>query len=95
VDAVARQRIVAEIRARVSFQWYVWLLTDPRTSVGAAPLADPPPALVDRLPELIRLKYLTTVNRWTTVDGVVFLHRATVAIPPRAWSGEHCSRITP
>jgi DNA-binding CsgD family transcriptional regulator len=77
VDAVARQRIVAEIRRHVRFQWYVWLITDPRTSVGAAPVADPPPALVARLPALIRMKYLTTVNRWTTVDGVGFLHEAT------------------
>src|SRR6185437_4354394 len=44
---------------------YVWLLTDPETTVGAAPLADVPAALLPRLPELIRLKYLTTVNRWT------------------------------
>ena len=78
MDAGARQRILAEIGAQVSFQWYVWVLTDPRTSVGAAPVADIPPPLVARLPELVRLKYLTTVNRWTTVDvSPVFLHQAT------------------
>jgi DNA-binding CsgD family transcriptional regulator len=78
-DPVAlRQRLLADIRQHVAYQWHVWLLTDPRTCVGAAPLADIPPSLLARLPELIRLKYLTTVNRWTTVEGrPAFLHEAT------------------
>jgi DNA-binding CsgD family transcriptional regulator len=85
VDARSRQRIVAEIRAQVPFQWYVWVITDPRTSVGASPVADIPPGLVARLPEVIRLKYLTPVNRWTTVDGSpAFLHRATGGDPRRS-----------
>ncbi|MCW2939670.1 MAG: transcriptional regulator [Actinomycetia bacterium] len=48
----------------MGFDAYAFLLTDPETSVGAAPLADIP-GLQD-LPRLIRLKYLTKVNRWTS-----------------------------
>ena len=62
-----RQRLLAEIRQVVGFDAFVWLLTDPETSVGAAPLADVPPALLPELPRLIRLKYLTETNRWTTL----------------------------
>lgn len=46
-----------------------WLLTDPETAVGGSPIADVP--CLPRLPELIRLKYLTEVNRWTTIRGSV------------------------
>src|SRR5215510_15877253 len=52
------------IRRAVSFDGYAWLLTDPETSVGSAPLADIPADL----PRLIRLKYLSTRNRWTALD---------------------------
>ena len=48
----------------VGFDAYAWLLTDPETTVGSAPLADVPS--LEDLPRLIRLKYLTSVNRWTT-----------------------------
>jgi hypothetical protein len=60
-----RHAVLAELRQVVGFDAHVWLLTDPETSVGAAPIADVPGGLLPRLPELIRLKYLTTVNRWT------------------------------
>lgn len=51
----------------VGFDAYAWLVTDPETSVGCAPLADVP--CLPELPALIRLKYLTTVNRWTALRG--------------------------
>jgi DNA-binding CsgD family transcriptional regulator len=47
----------------VPFEAYSWLLTDPETEVGCAPLADVP--CLPELPRLIRLKYLTAINRWT------------------------------
>jgi DNA-binding CsgD family transcriptional regulator len=53
----------------VRFEAFVWLLTDPETSVGSAPLAEVPVALLPELPRLIRLKYLSELNRWTTLDS--------------------------
>ena len=58
-----RLELLAEIRRAVGFDAYAWLLTDPETSVGSAPLADVP--CLPELPRLIRLKYLTPVTRWT------------------------------
>jgi len=47
----------------VRFDAFAWLLTDPETEVGTAPIADVPD--LPRLPRLISLKYSTVVNRWT------------------------------
>lgn len=66
-DRALRIALLAEIRAAVPFDSYAWLLTDPETWVGAAPLADTP-SLAD-LPTLIRLKYLTPTNRWTSLQA--------------------------
>ena len=49
----------------IDFDAYVWLLTDPVTTVGAAPLADVP--CLPELPALIKAKYATPVNRWTAL----------------------------
>jgi DNA-binding CsgD family transcriptional regulator len=68
-----RLQLLDAIRSAIPFDFHVWLLTDPETSVGAAPLADVPAPLLPRLPELIRLKYLTTVNRWTSLTGAALL----------------------
>jgi len=72
-----RVRVIAELRRAVGFEAYAWLLTDPQTWVGAAPLAHIPD-LAD-LPRLIRAKYLTEVNRWTGLprDAAVTLAQAT------------------
>ena len=64
-----RVALVEELRYSVPFDWYAWLLTDPETEVGSAPLADVP-ELAD-LPRLIRCKYLTALNRWTTTAASV------------------------
>ena len=53
------------------FDAYAWLLTDPETSVGSSPLADVP--CLPELPRLIRLKYVTAVNRWTQLRSPVAL----------------------
>ena len=66
-----RLELLAELRRIVPFTWYAWLLTDPRTGVGCAPLADVP--CLPELPSLIRLKYLTSVNRWTDLGSPVAL----------------------
>lgn len=60
-----RLALLDEIRAVVGFDAYAWLLTDPETTVGSAPLADVP--CLSELPRLIALKYLTAINRWTTL----------------------------
>lgn len=62
-DRALRIALLAEIRGSVPFDAHAWLLTDPETMVGSAPLAETP-SLAD-LPTLIRLKYLTPTNRWT------------------------------
>jgi DNA-binding CsgD family transcriptional regulator len=63
-----RAAVLAEIGRVVAFDAYVWPLTDPETSVATAPLASVPPPLMPDLPRLIRLKYLTPVNRWTGLE---------------------------
>ncbi|HEX9547812.1 MAG TPA: helix-turn-helix transcriptional regulator [Acidimicrobiales bacterium] len=71
-----RIALLDELRQSVGFDWHAWLLTDPETEVGSAPLAEAP-SLSD-LPLLIRSKYLTTVNRWTTLAApAVTLRKAT------------------
>lgn len=71
-----RVALIEELRRALGFDWYAWLLTDPDTEVGGSPLADTP-SLPD-LPRLIRSKYLTTLNRWTSLDATaVTLHAAT------------------
>ena len=69
-----RLALIDEIRRAVPFDAYAWLLTDPETEVGCAPLADVP--WLPELPRQIRLKYLTSVNRWTRLDTPVALLRA-------------------
>lgn len=60
-----REELVAELRRSIGFDSYAFLLTDPVTSVGAAPLAHVP--RIDMVPRLIRLKYQTSLNRWTSL----------------------------
>jgi DNA-binding CsgD family transcriptional regulator len=64
-----RLAVLEELRADVGFDAYSWLLTDPETEVGCAPLADVP--CLPELPRLIRLKYLTALNRWTGLEAPV------------------------
>ncbi|MEU4116060.1 helix-turn-helix transcriptional regulator [Kitasatospora sp. NPDC028055] len=71
-----RLALLPLLRRVIGFDAYVWLATDPETSVGSAPLADVP--CLPELPRLIRLKYCTTVNRWTGLSApVASLHQAT------------------
>ncbi|MGW5880381.1 helix-turn-helix transcriptional regulator [Nocardiopsis terrae] len=77
-----RLRLLEEIRRVVDFDAYAFLLTDPETAVGSLPLADVP--CLRELPRLIRLKYLTPVNRWTALDAsapVTLLQEATGGNP--------------
>jgi DNA-binding CsgD family transcriptional regulator len=60
-----RAAVLAELRQAIAFGAYAWLLTDPETRVGTAPLAEVPD--LTALPRLIRLKYTATANRWTAL----------------------------
>jgi DNA-binding CsgD family transcriptional regulator len=63
---------VVEVLARaVGFDWFVWVLTDPATEVGVDPFAVVPD--LGQLSQLVRLKYLTSVNRWTQLGSVASL----------------------
>jgi DNA-binding CsgD family transcriptional regulator len=78
-----RLDLLDELRRAIGFDAYAWLLTDPETAVGSALLADVP--CLSELPRLIRLKYLTTINRWTTlVQGEVGLLWAGLEGPSRS-----------
>jgi DNA-binding NarL/FixJ family response regulator len=79
-----RLELIAELRRVVGFDAYAFLMTDPETAVGSAPLADVPH--LSDLPRLIRLKYLTAVNRWTTLHDcpVALLQEATAGEPSRS-----------
>ena len=61
-----RRHALEILREVVDFDAHVWLLTDPATAVGAAPLADVP--CLPELPALIKAKYATPVNRWTELQ---------------------------
>jgi DNA-binding CsgD family transcriptional regulator len=64
-----RERLLAVLRGVLSFDGHVFVLTDPVTRVATAPHADLPALPWDRLPELIRWRYLTVVNRWDRLAG--------------------------
>lgn len=66
---VLRQGLLEVVRSRIPYDAYVFPLTDPVTKVGSAPLADVPMLPWPRLPELIRWRYLTRLNRADTLLG--------------------------
>lgn len=72
---VLRELLLGEIGRHVDFDAYAWVLTDPQTEVGSDPLADVPGFA--ELPRLIRLKYSTSLNRWTGLTTPACLHAAT------------------
>ena len=66
LDATALRRGVLDaMRGVVEFDTFVWLLTDPVTTVGVAPFAQVP--CLPELPALIKAKYATGLNRWTSL----------------------------
>ena len=59
LDAKAlRERVLAAVRPVVPFDGHVWVLTDPVTCVGTAPLADLPGLAWPDLPGLVQRRYL-------------------------------------
>lgn len=70
-----RERIVDVLRQTLRVDAYAFVVTDPDSEVGVDPLAEVP--CLAELPTLIRLKYLTEVNRWTSLASAAGLRRAT------------------
>ena len=64
-DRDLRREVLTVLRGVLDFAAYVWLLTDPVTEVGTAPLAEVP--CLGELPALIKAKYAAPVNRWTAL----------------------------
>lgn len=64
-----RLAVLAEVGPVVPFQGFVFMLTDPVTAVGVSPIADIPGLDRALLPDLIRMRYLTTVNRWDNLQA--------------------------
>jgi DNA-binding CsgD family transcriptional regulator len=91
-DRELRARIRDVIRGVVPFDAYAFMLTDPVTWVGCSPLAEVPD--LSMLPDLIRLKYSTTVNRWTNLPdgGCRTLVQATAGRPERSLVWQECLR---
>lgn len=92
VEAIEfRVGVLDELRHTIGFDAHVWLMTDPVTCVGSAPLADVP--TFGALPTTIRLKYLTEANRWTQLaaDGVTASALGSGRDRSRLWS-EQLSR---
>ena len=83
-DRALRAQILHVIGRFVPFDTYAFLLTDPATTVGCSPLAEVPDLAT--LPALIRLKYLTPVNRWTALPttGCATLQQATSGRPEQS-----------
>jgi hypothetical protein len=53
-DRDLRRQVLGVLREVIGFGPYAWLLTDPVTTVGAAPLAEVP--CITELPALIKAK---------------------------------------
>jgi hypothetical protein len=90
---VLRERLVALVRGRIGFDGHVFALTDPATKVGTSPHADVPMLPWPRLPELIRWRYLTLVNRPDRLSGgVASSLRTATAEPSESLMWEHVLR---
>ncbi len=66
-DRVLRRRMLGVIGRAVPYDSFAFVTTDPVTAVGCSPLAEVPD--LDELPRLIRLKYLTSPGRWTSLPA--------------------------
>lgn len=62
-----RVAVLAELGSVVPFSWFAWPLTDPQTCTGMSPMARIP--CPGELPALVRLKYVTSAGRWTSLLG--------------------------
>lgn len=61
-----RVAVLEELRTHIDMCAFVWMDTDPGSGVGVSPVAEIP--CLPELATVIRLKYLTCVNRWTAMS---------------------------
>ncbi|CAM5706297.1 response regulator transcription factor [Streptomyces griseorubiginosus] len=83
-----RERLLGELRTTIGFDAYGFPLTDPETTVGSCSVADVPWS--PELPRTTRLAYLTSANRWTTLDRVALLSRLPDPAVSRLWREALC-----
>jgi DNA-binding CsgD family transcriptional regulator len=83
-ERTLRIRLLDVLASAIPHSSYVFLLTDPVTCVGASPIATIQGLGLERLPALILSKYLTQVNRWTSLQQVETLDAATQGCPERS-----------
>ncbi|WP_426998824.1 helix-turn-helix transcriptional regulator [Pseudarthrobacter sp. N5] len=57
------------MRRTLGFSAYAWPLSDPETATGVSPMAQIPEGVAARLPQLIKAKYTSPVNRWTALSA--------------------------
>ncbi|WP_328995819.1 helix-turn-helix transcriptional regulator [Kribbella sp. NBC_01245] len=85
-DRALRQAVLDLLRPAIPFDAHVWMLTDPATAVGCSPHAQIPS--LDALPSTVRLKYLSSTNRWTSLSGGIAVSLASepgVGAGDQAW----------
>ncbi len=87
------ERFLALVRTRIHFEGHVFALTDPVTKVATSPHACVPMLPWSRLPELIRWRYLTVVNRPDTLrDGVASSLLTATKSPSESLMWQHVQR---
>jgi DNA-binding CsgD family transcriptional regulator len=91
-ERALRVAVLAELRTAIPFDAFAWLLTDPVTCVGSSPFAEVP--VLSDLPLVIRAKYLTTVNRWTSLAPGVAATLVGSSTVERSGSDRWCSMLS-
>lgn len=64
-----REQVLTRLRERIPFDAHMFGVTDPVTRIVTSPHADVPMLPWPRLPELIRWRYLTLINRFDRLLG--------------------------
>lgn len=85
-----REQVLVRLREQVPYDGHVFALVDPTTLVATSPHADVPMLPWERLPEVIRWRYLSVVNRVDTLLGEPAMSlRLATGSPSRVPMWEH------
>jgi hypothetical protein len=85
-DGDLRGRVLAVLREVIDFDAYAWLLTDPVTAVGAAPLAEVP--CLTELAALIPARNGTDLEVVADVEAMVRVYLGQMTLAAAVRSGE-------